>query len=113
MNHYNSNGFTLLETLIALALLAIAVTGIYFLLNQSINIATYSNDKLEAQKIGFETVVKILNYPNTDLDQLSEKTKGVTVSLTKRQSIVNGIDKCKLKVLYKTANIVYIFYEKQ
>jgi prepilin-type N-terminal cleavage/methylation domain-containing protein len=106
----NKRGFTLLEVLIALSLLAISFTGIYFLLNQSIDIENYSKDKITVIVKGYEKVVKILEY-NSPVD--NDENEGIEYEMEKKQTIYPSIYEITLKAKHGDATETYIFYETE
>jgi len=65
----NRNGFTLLEVLIALVVFAIVSIGIYGLLNQSLFMANYANEK-------FNLTLASTSYIYTNWDIAPDETVG-------------------------------------
>ena len=106
----NKRGFTLLEILIALTLLAISFTGIYFLLNQSLDIENYSKDKTIVILKGYEKVIRYIDYN----EMLTNDDKGnVKYELEKKSTIYPSVSEIHLKVIYGDATQTYVFYESK
>ncbi len=110
----NNKGFTLLEVLIALTILAISFAGIFFLLNQSINLEIYAKEKRFVIEKGYEKVLTLIDYKN-DLTDLVEQSNGKTInySLTKNPTLMENILQCELNVKTKDSSITYYYYETQ
>lgn len=106
----NKKGFTLLEVLIALTLLAISFTGIFFLLNQSVDIERYSKDKIVVILKGYEEVVKYLSY-NTIVEN-DEKEK-VQYELIKKPTNYPSLYEFNLKTEYGDATQTYVFFQTE
>ena len=106
----NRKAFTLLEVLIALTLLAISFTGIYFLLNQSIDIERYSKDKINVIFKGYEEIIKYIDY---NLPIENDEAEKVEYELEKKPTIYPNLFQLNLKVKYGNAVQTYIFYETE
>ena len=106
----NNKGFTLLEILIALTLLAISFTGIYFLLNQSIDIENYSKEKTVSILKGYEKVILYIDYNEMLSDDDKENIK---YELEKKPTIYPSVSEIHLKVIHGDATQTYVFYESK
>jgi prepilin-type N-terminal cleavage/methylation domain-containing protein len=106
----NRNGFTLLEVLIALTLLAISFTGIFFLLNQSLDIERYSKDKTVAILKGYEKVIKYIDF-NESLSDDDENN--IKYEMEKKSTMYPSVSEVHLKVINGEASQTYVFYESR
>lgn len=106
------DGFTLLETLIALAVLAIGMLGIYTLLGQAVNVKTYSNDKLKVIEKGYERLLHTLNFPdNAYEDRVKSDDTVFQFSETTEPTVLPGINQIYLKTSSSDSSVEFIYYE--
>ncbi len=106
----NKIGFTLLEVLIALTLLAISFTGIFFLLNQSLDIESYSKDKTIVILKGYEKVIMYLDF-NKEIT--NDDKNNIQYEFDKKSTIYPSISEVNLKVKHGSAVQTYVFYENR
>ncbi len=108
------DGFTLLEVVIALAIFSIAAISIYFLVNQSLDLVTYSNNKLLTIQEGIELTSKIINY-NYNIDDLLLKnnlSKKIKIKVNIQPTISEKFKKINLLIKYNNVQTKFIFYQK-
>ena len=74
-----NKGFTLLEVLIALSVLAISMLGVYSLLNQSISMEYKRSDREFLLQYGYERMLKKINFSDSDLKE-AENIMGNSIS---------------------------------
>jgi prepilin-type N-terminal cleavage/methylation domain-containing protein len=106
----NKNAFTLLEALIALSVLAIGMLGIYTLLGQSINVKTYSNEKIRVTQVAYERFLQLIHYPDTIKENIIKKD-GYTYkfSILSSPTMLPGVEEKILKT-ESSDTLVEIFY---
>ncbi len=106
----NSNGFTLIEVLIALVIVAISMLGIYELLNTAIDTSGYARNKLKIHENGFKTLLMVENF-NKPLNASSDSD--IVYSLKKEPTIIPQIVQVTLTARKELISDHYIFYEKR
>ena len=74
-----SKAFTLLEVLIALAILSISLLGVYSLINQSLNMEFIRDEKEYLFSYGYERMLQQINFPDSKLKE-AERVKGKSIS---------------------------------
>ncbi len=70
MNHFalkNNQGFTLIETLVAIAVLMISIAGPLTIANKALTSALYAKDQSIASNLGQESIEMIKNIKNNNL----------------------------------------------
>jgi len=109
------NGFTLLEVIIALAIFSIATVSIYFLVNQSLNLVNYSNNKLLTIQKGIELTTRIIDY-NYDINSISNNddfSNNFHVKVNIEPTIAQRLQKIILLITYNNVETKFIFYQKK
>ena len=109
------NGFTLLEVIIALAIFSIAAVSIYFLVNQSLNLVSYSNNKLLTIEKGIELTTKIIDY-NYDINSLSinnDFSNNFRTEVHIEPTITRRFQKIILSIKHDNVETQFIFYQKK
>jgi len=110
-----SKGFTLIEILIALAILSLSMLGIYRLTFVSLNASEYSVRKASVNEAGYLRVLEELNYPGRNFSEENELDDGTEIKFSseKGTSLYPGVDEVKLTAEAKDAKSVYYYYEAQ
>ena len=108
-----NSGFTLLEVLIAMSVLAISMLSVYNLLNASINMVSYGKDKLEVIDKGYERVLIHSYYPRiARRDSITEDNKTIHYEYTSEQTGIPSVSQVKMKVSSDSAAVVYEYFER-
>ncbi len=109
----HKKGFTLLEVLIALAVLSISMLGIYSLQNMSIHTLTASKEKMFVIERGYDRISRQINFPNKAYEE-KEEYDGKIISYTfkKEASGVPMVQKITMTVATDKASVNFIYYEK-
>lgn len=112
-NNKNKAGFTLIEVLIALAVLSISMLGVYSLLNMSTDTLIAAQDKMFVIERGYDRISKQINYPSKAYEE-KEEYNGVLVnySITKDSVGIPGVQQVTLTVSTDKAQTSFIYYEK-
>jgi len=110
-----NRGFTLLEVLIALAILSISMLGIYRLAYMSADTAEYSQRKAYITEAGYQRVLELMNYPGKNFKDTKKTPEGTEIKFTTETgaAIYSGVEEVKLTCEAKDAKAVYYYYEKQ
>lgn len=113
MKSNNKAGFTLIEVLIALAVLSISMLGVYSLLNMSTDTLISAQDKMFVIERGYDRISKQINYPSKAYEE-KEEYNGVMVnySVTKDSVGIPGVQQVTLTVSTDKAQTSFIYYEK-
>ena len=69
----NNNGFTIIETLVAIAILMIAITGPLVVSNKSLTAALYAKDQTTATYIGQKSIEWIRNKKDNNIALLGSE----------------------------------------
>lgn len=107
-------GFTLLEVLIAMAVLSISMLGIYRLSSMSVSTAEYSARKAMVVEAGYQRVLEQLNYPGKVFKDRGKNALGdrVNYSSDTQPTILPGVDEISLTAEYEGVATTYVYYEK-
>jgi prepilin-type N-terminal cleavage/methylation domain-containing protein len=108
------NGFTLIEVLVAISVLAVSMLGVYSLVNQSIFMVTYGREKDFISDKAFERVALSLHYPRSTREP-SEDVEGkgkITYEVQRNPTLLPGITSVILTVKSKDASISYEYFER-
>jgi len=109
-----NRGFTLLEVLIALAVLSISMLGVYRLSAVSIDVSDYAVRKADAVEIGYQRVLEQINYPGKLFkDKTTIDGKEIEYNLKSEPTPFPGVDKKTLTTTANGAESVYIYYEAE
>ncbi len=109
----NEKGFTLLEVLIALAVLSIGMLGIYSLQSMSFNTLVASKEKMFVIERGYDRISRQINFPNKAYEETEDYDgKIVTYKFEKTDSGVFGVQKVTLIVTTDSATASFVYYEK-
>ncbi len=106
-------GFTLLEVMIALAVLSISMLGIYSLQNMSLKTLISAKDKMFVIERGYDRISRQINFPNKAYEEV-EEYNGTLVhySFLKESSGVPMVQKITMTVSTDTASTKFVYYEK-
>ena len=109
----NGKGFTLVEVLVALSILAISMTGIYGILSQSLFTTQNSKNKLYVIDKGYERILKHTHYPrialgSTESDDIDE----TEYEYLRQNTLIPGVSEVTLIVKTKNAVINYVYFER-
>lgn len=106
-------GFTLLEVMIALAVLSISMLGIYSLQNMSLKTLISAKDKMFVIERGYDRISRQINFPNKAYEEVEEYNgKLVHYSFLKESSGVPMVQKITMTVSTDTASTKFVYYEK-
>jgi prepilin-type N-terminal cleavage/methylation domain-containing protein len=108
------SAFTLIEVLVAISVLAVAMLGVYSLVNQSIFIATYGKEKDFVADRAFERVALSLHYPRASFET-SEEIAGkgeVTYEVKREPTLLPGVTSVILTVKTSDAAVSYEYFER-
>ena len=106
-------GFTLLEVMIALAVLSISMLGIYSLQNMSLKTLISAKEKMFVIERGYVRISRQINFPNKaneDVDDYNGTL--VHYSFLKESSGVPMVQKITMTVSTSSASTTFIYYEK-
>lgn len=106
-------GFTLLEVLIALAVLSISILGIYSIQNMSLNAIASSKAKMFVIERAYDRITRQINFPDKAFEE-TEDYNGTLVhySFLKEASGVQMVQKVTMTVSTDQATVSFIYYEK-
>jgi prepilin-type N-terminal cleavage/methylation domain-containing protein len=109
----NRSGFTLLEVLIAVAILAVSMLGIYSLLNHSILTTQYSRDRHLLIDKGYERIIMSIHHPRVALPR-SEEVNGVTIEYEYLESntVIPGVSEVILRITSRSAATSYEYFKR-
>ena len=109
----NKNGFTLLEVLIALAVLSISMLGVYSLLKMSLDTNIYARDKYFVIERGYNRISRQISYPSKIYED-TENYNGVEVrySFERRATPIPTVQEVRMTVATDKAETVFIYYEQ-
>ena len=107
-------GFTLLEVLIALAVLSISMLGVYSLLNMSLDTVSYAKDKMFVIERGYDRISRQINYPNKAFEE-KEEYDGVIVTyqFKKEATGLPMVEKIIMTVSTDRAETYFVYYEQK
>jgi prepilin-type N-terminal cleavage/methylation domain-containing protein len=107
-------GFTLLEVLIALAVLSISMLGVYRLSAMSVETSQYAMNKALVAEAGYQRVLEILNYPGKVFRDNGKNPLGDRIYYSSQSdaTILPGVDEISLTAEYNGVKTVYVYYEK-
>jgi prepilin-type N-terminal cleavage/methylation domain-containing protein len=109
----NRTGFTLLEVLVAISILAISMLGIYSLLSHSIRTTQYSKDRLLLIDKGYERVIMAIHFPRIALPS-SEEVNGEIIEFEYLEShtVIPGVSEVILRVTSRAAATSYEYFKR-
>ncbi len=109
----NKGGFTLLEVLIALAVLSISMLGVYSLLKMSLDTNIYARDKYFVIERGYDRISRQLNYPSKIYED-REEYDGVEVKYTfeREATEIPTVQEVRMTVATDKAQVVFVYYEQ-
>lgn len=109
----NSRGFTLLEVLIAIAVLSITMLGIYRMSFVSVSTSNYAKSRAYVDEQCYLRVLEKLNFPNYDFkDEITNDGIKINFTNTKKDSIYSGVQEVKQTAETSDAKAVYYYYEQ-
>lgn len=107
-------GWTLLEVLIALAVLSISMLGVYSLIKMSLDTNIYAKDKFFVIERGYDRISRQISYPAKIYDD-SEKYNGTEVKYTfeRKSTPIPSVQEVRMTVTTDKAQTVFVYYERQ
>ena len=106
-------GFTLVEVLVAVSILAISMLGIYGILNQSLFTTKNSQNRLYLVDKGYERILKHIHYPRVAMsDTESDNGTEIEYEYIRQSTLLPGISEIVLVVKSKDAVINYVYFER-
>lgn len=110
-----SRGFTLLEVLIAIALLSISMLGIYRLSFASLDTTDYAQRKAFVNETAYQRILEQMNYPGKNFRDKKTLPDGTEIKFSTEnvREVYEGISEIKLTAEVKDVKTVYYYYEKQ
>ncbi len=112
-NKKSQKGFTLLEVMIALAILSISMLGIYSLQNMSLKTLISAKEKMFIIERGYDRISRQINFPNRAYEEV-EDYDGILIyySFLKESSGVPMVQKITMTVSTNNATTKFVYYEK-
>lgn len=110
-----NKGFTLLEVLIAVALLSISMLGIYRLSFASVSTSEYAKRKAYVNETAYQRILEQMNYKGRDFRDKKTLPDGTEIKFTSEQTraVYEGVYEIKFTAEVKDVKSVYYYYEKQ
>lgn len=110
-----NKGFTLLEVLIAIALLSISMLGIYRLSFVSLDTTDYALRKAYVNEAAYQRILEQMNYPGKNFRDKKRLPDGTEIKFTTDtvRAIYEDVNEIKLTAEVKDVKTVYYYYEKQ
>lgn len=110
-----NKGFTLLEVLIAIAVLSISLLGVYRLSAMSVETSEYAQKKAIVVEAGYQRVLEIINYPGKVFKNRGKNALGYEINFKSKTdpTLFPGVDQVSLTAQYKGAESTYVYYEKE
>ncbi len=109
----NRKGFTLVEVLVALTILAVSMMGIYGILNQALFATQNSKNKLYLIDKGYERILKHNFYPRIALSPTeSDNGTETEYEYIRQNTLLPGVTEVTLVVKSKNAVINYVYFER-
>ncbi|PLX67644.1 MAG: hypothetical protein C0602_09825 [Denitrovibrio sp.] len=107
-------GFTLLEVLIALAVLSISMLGVYRLSAISVDTSAYALQKTIVVESGYQRVLEIINYPGKVFKENGKNALGYEVNYKSSQqpTLFPGVEEITLTAEYDGVESSYVYYER-
>jgi prepilin-type N-terminal cleavage/methylation domain-containing protein len=109
-----SKGFTLIEVLVAISVLAVSMLGVYSLVNQSIFMVSRGRERDFVSDKAFERVALLLHYPRSTREP-SEEVEGkgeITYEVKRTPTLLPGVASVILTVKSKDAAVSYEYFER-
>lgn len=110
MSHKNK-GFTLLEILVALAILSISMLALYNLLNFSLDLHSYSQNRTELVGKGYEIVLKRLNF-DENINSMKNEYDNITITLEQQITLLPEIQENYLTVENDESRVTYRYFNE-
>lgn len=109
----NKQGFTLLEVLIALAVLSISMLGVYSLLKMSLDTNIYARDKYFVIERAYDRISRQISYPSKIYED-TEEYDGIKVkySFERKATAIPTIQEVHMTVTTDKAEAVFVYYEQ-
>ncbi len=113
MNNHIKQGFTLLEVLIALAVLSTSMLGVYSLLKMSIDTNIYARDKYFVIERGYDRISRQIAYPSK-IYEAKETYDGIDVTYTfeRKSTPIPTVQEVRMTVATDKAEVVFVYYEQ-
>lgn len=105
-------GFTLLEVLIAMVIVAISVTGIYSLLSRSLDVNIFSGEKIRLINKSFEYILIKEKFPQSSFFQKASNQE-IKFNDQKSANIYGIISEYTLTAEGKESEINFKYFVKQ
>jgi len=108
-------GFTLLEVLIAMAVLSISMLAIYRLSAMSVEMSDYSKQRALVVEAGYQRVLEVLNYPGKVFRDKGRNVMGIKVNYSTESTptMFPNVDEISLKTEYEGVSTTYVYYEQE
>jgi prepilin-type N-terminal cleavage/methylation domain-containing protein len=106
-----NKGFTLLEILVALAILSISMLALYNLLNFSLDLHIYSKNRVELVNRGYESVIRQLNF-DENINTIKNEYDNITFDLEINSTIIPDIQEYRLLLENEESSITYRFFNE-
>lgn len=108
-------GFTLLEVLIAIAVLSISMLGVYRLSAMSVDTSEYAARKAMVVEAGYQRVLEVINYPGKVFKDRGRNALGdkINYSTESEPTMFPGVNEISLKAEFEGVASTYVYYEKE
>jgi len=108
---HKSKGFTLLEILVALAILSISMLALYNLLNFSLDLHNYSKNRTSLVGKGYEIVLKRLNF-DENINSVKNEYDNITITLEQQITLIPDIQENYLTVENDESSVTYRYFNE-
>lgn len=110
-------GFTLLEVLIAMAVLSISMLGIYRLSAMSVDMSDYAHKRSMVVEVGYQRVLEFINYPGRSFreNDNGQNVLRLKMKYTKEEepTLFPGVTEITFTSEHEGVSSSYVYYEQE